>query len=181
MELYIIRHGETVWNRQRRTQGRVRNMLSSNGKKELNNLAIKLKNINYDFIYCSPLLRAIQSANIINKFHNKQIIKDERLTDFDQGIFTGRYFNSLTNEEKVLKRNKDKSCKMESYKELYNRVYNFYNEVLLNKQQEKILIVTHSGVASSLENIINNIPFNNETYKKTDLFLQGQIKHFNIK
>ena len=69
MKIYIIRHGLTVWNKQKRTQGRVNNKLAKEGKEELEKIAQKLKNINFDYIFCSPLLRAVQSANIINFYH----------------------------------------------------------------------------------------------------------------
>lgn len=112
MQLYIVRHSTTVWNEKRRTQGRVANRLSQNGKKETFSFAEELKDIHFDYIFCSPLLRAVQTANIINKFYKCKIIKVDRLTDIDQGIFSGRYFDSLTKQELELKRAKDKSCGM---------------------------------------------------------------------
>lgn len=52
-------------------------------------MALKYKDTKFDIIFCSPLMRTIQTANIINKFHNVKIVKDERLIEIDQGIFTG--------------------------------------------------------------------------------------------
>ena len=42
----------------------------------------------------------MQSANIMNKYHQLKIIKDERIIEIDKGIFTGRKKASLTEEEK---------------------------------------------------------------------------------
>lgn len=180
MEIYIVRHGTTIWNEKKRTQGRVRNKLSKNGIIEVLAIAEKLKDVGFDYIFCSPLLRAVQTANIINKFHNIKLIKDERLTDIDQGIFTGRYFNSLTNEELILKKAKSKSCKMETLEEMYYRVKPFFDEIVEKHQDKTILIVTHSGVASFLEKMITNNYYNEEIFNRTDYFNNGEVKKFTV-
>ena len=180
MQLYIVRHSTTVWNEKRRTQGRVANRLSENGKKESFVLAEDLKNVHFDYIFCSPLLRAVQTANILNKYHKCKIIKDERITDIDQGIFSGRYFDSLTKRELELKRAKDKSCGMESLKEMYFRIKPFFDEIMSKYKEKTILIVTHSGVASFLEKMISCPFYYEKVFNRTDYFQNGEVKKFEI-
>ena len=98
MKIYIMRHGSTVWNEKGITQGRSRNMLSENGRFLVQELANKYKNIQFDVIFSSPLMRTMQTSNIMNKYHNVKIIKDERLIEIDQGVFTGRSKNDLTED-----------------------------------------------------------------------------------
>ena len=181
MEIYIVRHGTTVWNEKKRTQGRVNNRLSKNGKEKAKILAKKLKDICFDYIFSSPLLRSVQTANLINKYHNNKIIKDKRLTDIDQGIFTGRYFNSLTKEELVLKKSKAKSCNMETLEEMYFRIKPFFNEIVEKYKDKTVLIVTHSGVASFLEKMINYPHYDKNIFNSTDCFKNGQVKFFEYK
>ena len=99
MKIYILRHGETVWNFKGITQGRSNNRLSSNGKEQVEKIAIDYKDVKFDEIFVSPLMRTIQTANIMNKYHNKKLIRDERIIEIDQGKFTGRRKDSFTPEE----------------------------------------------------------------------------------
>ena len=99
MNLYIMRHGTTGWNEKGITQGRSQNRLSKEGKFLAQKQAEKFKNVKFDVIFSSPLMRTMQTANIMNAFHGVKIVKDERLTEIDQGIFTGRHKDSLSSEE----------------------------------------------------------------------------------
>lgn len=174
-----MRHGKTIWNEQRRTQGHTNNRLSAYGIKTSNVCAENLKNVRFDYIFCSPLCRAVQTANIINKYHNIKIIKDERLKDIDQGFFTGKYFDKLTKEELIAKKNKDKNYNMESCESFYSRIKNFYNFITTKYSDKTILIVTHSGVACNLELIVKKEKFN-ETKFNNHTFENCEIKKFII-
>ena len=68
MQIYIMRHGTTVWNEKGITQGRTNNRLSKKGKLLTEEVSQKYKDLKIDFIFCSPLMRTVQTANIINKF-----------------------------------------------------------------------------------------------------------------
>ncbi len=62
MEIYIIRHGETRWNRERKLQGRADIPLNENGIALAAKTSIGMKDIPFDFCFSSPLLRAKQTA-----------------------------------------------------------------------------------------------------------------------
>jgi probable phosphoglycerate mutase len=134
MKVYVMRHGTTVWNERGITQGRTNNRLSKQGKLLTEEVARKYKDINFDVIFASPLMRTMQTANIINKYHGAKIIKDERLIEIDQGIFSGKGKNEITEEEKKLKFARAKECGMESYQSVYERIANFVQELKQNKK-----------------------------------------------
>lgn len=69
MKLYLVRHGETVWNTQRRMQGITDVTLTHKGKQQTKKIAIQLKGIKFDAIYSSPLQRALDTARAIHAFH----------------------------------------------------------------------------------------------------------------
>ena len=94
MNIYLMRHGTTVWNEKGITQGRVNNRLSQSGKAIAEQRALELQNVEFDVIFASPLMRTMQTANIINKYHNVKVVKDERLIEIHQGIFTGKKWTS---------------------------------------------------------------------------------------
>ena len=117
MKVYVMRHGTTVWNEKGIIQGRSNNRLSQNGKILTEEVSQKYKDTKFDIIFCSPLMRTMQTANIMNKWHNVKIIKDERLIEINQGIFAKRLKASLTNIEKQQRQNREKSCGMEKYED----------------------------------------------------------------
>ena len=70
MRIYLVRHGETEWNRVRRFQGRRSDLpLNSTGRKQVRALAEALKNKAFTAIYTSPLIRALETARLIKVFH----------------------------------------------------------------------------------------------------------------
>ena len=56
--LYIIRHGKTLWNEMHKLQGQVDIPLSEVGIKLAEEAAVRYKDVHFDICYCSPLKRA---------------------------------------------------------------------------------------------------------------------------
>ena len=54
MKIYIIRHGETEWNKMGKMQGRTDISLSEDGRKLAQKTADGLKNVKFDYIFSSP-------------------------------------------------------------------------------------------------------------------------------
>ena len=54
--LILIRHGETLWNTQLRMQGRLDSDLTSKGESQIKALGEWMKEVPYDYLYCSCLL-----------------------------------------------------------------------------------------------------------------------------
>lgn len=177
MKLYLMRHGSTVMNEKQITQGRMQNVLSKTGKEQTQKVAEDFKNVKIDVIYCSPIKRAVQTANIVNKLQNVKFIKNEDLTEIDQGIFTGRARNSLTEEEKHLKEICASCCKAETYDSVFARAKHFV-EFLKNQKYQNVLVVTHNIVASYIELILQGKDLPED--KRVCTFDHSQIKSFDI-
>lgn len=180
MELYVIRHGTTVWNEIGKSQGRSQNRLSKAGKTLVEESAIKLKDVKFDHIFSSPLCRTIQTANIINKYHNLKITKDERLIEFDQGWFTGKVVKTLTEEQKQSRINRDLGYGMESLESVYNRTLDFLNYLKQNYSNKCVLIVTHNAIASCIALTIKYGKYNKDKFGKMDIFSNAQFMHFSL-
>lgn len=178
MNIYIMRHGTTVWNEKGIIQGRSNNRLSTSGKSFTEQMAKIYSYEKFDVIFSSPLTRTIQTANIMNKYHNVKINKDERLIEINQGIFTKRLKASLTDIEKKQRLKREQSCGMESYESVFNRTKDFLLEIMQNRNYDNVLIVTHAITASLLEKIITkqDIDFTNE--KDLRDFKNAEIKVF---
>jgi broad specificity phosphatase PhoE len=65
MILYIIRHGQTAWNKEEVFRGTKDIPLNDVGKKEAQALGAYLKDVSFDAIYTSPLSRAVQTAEAV--------------------------------------------------------------------------------------------------------------------
>lgn len=67
--VYLIRHGESTWNAERRWQGAMDPPLSANGRAQADRLASAFQAIPLDVVYCSPLQRAKDTATAIAASH----------------------------------------------------------------------------------------------------------------
>ena len=88
MKIFLIRHGQCESN----VVGRynfVNEDINEVGIKQAENLSEKIKDIDYDIVISSPLLRAIHTTEIINA-KNKKIITDERLVERKHGSLEGK-------------------------------------------------------------------------------------------
>ena len=65
MKLYIIRHGQTDWNRARRLQGRTDIPLNEWGRRVAELTREGLKDVTFDVAFTSPLIRAKETAELI--------------------------------------------------------------------------------------------------------------------
>jgi broad specificity phosphatase PhoE len=92
----LLRHGETVWNEERRFTTRSDIPLSERGVEQAERLARNLAGASIDRIVSSPLQRARVTAEIVARALPREVplTVDPRLTEIDAGPFEG-----LTPEE----------------------------------------------------------------------------------
>ena len=84
-ELILVRHGETVWNVEKIYRGRADVDLDEVGIKQAELLGKYLGNWELEAIYSSPLKRALDTANIIARYHKIGVYIADGLIDFDYG------------------------------------------------------------------------------------------------
>lgn len=89
MELYLIRHGRTAFNRERVFRGRIDLPLDEGGRAEAEALARRLKGSGIQALYSSPLLRARQTAAVIAEALGLEVRIAPELIDLDFGLWQG--------------------------------------------------------------------------------------------
>lgn len=164
--LYIMRHGKTDWNEKHKLQGRVDIPLNEYGRAMAEKAREEYRDVHIDVCYCSPLIRAKETAEILLKGRNIPIITDERLKEMGFGIYEGseNAFDNPYCEMNVFFRSPEQYTKAveggESLKELYARTGEFISEVVepLLKEKKDILIVGHGAMNSSIICQIKNMP-----------------------
>lgn len=89
MDIYLIRHGETDWNKIKRLQGITDIPLNAYGIELAEKTAEGLKDIPFDRIYTSPLIRAYKTAEIIRGGRPIEIIPTQGLLEISFGDYEG--------------------------------------------------------------------------------------------
>jgi 2,3-bisphosphoglycerate-dependent phosphoglycerate mutase len=97
MNLYLIRHGESVYNAEGRIQGHSDVPLSELGRRQGVAAAEVLASLALDALFASPLQRAYETAEIIAARLKLPIRLDDRLKEIDVGIFQGLLRTELDN------------------------------------------------------------------------------------
>ena len=154
MQLILIRHGETLWNKENRVQGLSDIELSDAGIEQARKLALSLKDEPIGAFHSSPLKRAQQTAEIINRFHGRSIETHPELMEMDMGDFEGVSFKELmTRENEFIRRwvAKPASVRMpngETLAELQSRAWIAFDRIL--SREENAVIVSHNFTIAAI-------------------------------
>lgn len=89
MKLYILRHGETVWNTEGRLQGMADIELNENGIRLARITGEKLKHVSFDLAISSPLKRSLQTAHLVLAGRDIPVQTDERIQEITFGAWEG--------------------------------------------------------------------------------------------
>lgn len=156
-QLYLVRHGETVWNTQKIIQGWHDSPLTKKGLEQAKQTAQKLRKIKFDQVFSSDLLRAQRTAEIIAADHDLAVKTSKMLREVAMGPFEGKkadYFRqslrksldyraSLSDEEQM---NYQLDEAIESYGQTASRMLTFLRQTALAYLGKNILVVSHSAV-----------------------------------
>ncbi len=155
--LYIIRHGKTDWNEVHKLQGQTDIPLNEMGRKMAEEAGRKYRNIHFDAVFCSPLGRTRETAELLLQGRNLPINYDDRLKEMSFGDYEGVESVSDKPDHPVYKFFKDPENYVakngaESFEHLFARTGSFLKEVIdpLLEQGKDVLIVGHGAMNSSI-------------------------------
>ena len=167
--LILIRHGETLWNTQLRMQGSLDSDLTPKGESQIKALGEWMKEVPFDYLYCSDTPRAHKTAEAIRKFTGHNLNFDKRLREKNLGIFEG-----LTSEEareqypeNFQQFNTAGASYVidqgESTQQLLKRALDAIEEIRDRHPQKVAVAVTHGGVVRVLMKHVLGIPLDAPT------------------
>lgn len=157
--IYYVRHGQTDQNRQKILTGHTDVPLNEEGFVQAELAANKLKQVHFDIAFVSPLNRAKQTAEIINKFHDLEVRVDNLLIERDYGDYTGKTINEINREISWNFNLCDKAYpNIESPKQMFKRVKEFINMLKTECKDKTILVVAHSGIGRMFQIYFNGVP-----------------------
>ena len=172
MELKVIYyvHGTTVDNATGKCSGWKQAELTDLGKERAIKLGKTQKDINFDVIFTSDLMRAIDSANLA--FPNIKHIQDERLRECNYGDLDGKDKSLVIYEEHIY----EPFPNGESLKDVEKRVSEFIEYLKENYKDKKVGIIAHRAPQLAFEVLTKNISWeeaNKNDWRKTKSWQPG--------
>ena len=170
-KIYVVRHGETDWNKNGICQGKTNISLNENGIAQAKVLKDKI-NVNLiDICYVSPLNRTIETAKIIT--NNKlDLIIDDRIVERGFGTLEGKPFNyDATAKSWDYELNYDE-YDIEAIKEVLKRAKDFLDD------NKNILIISHGAFIKAL--YFNIVGYNSKTDFLSFFPKNGEVLEFDI-
>lgn len=158
MRIFLVRHGETEWNRINRFQGISDIPLNAKGKAQAEALAQVLKDETIHVVYSSPLIRARETARAIRHFHPSSLyVEEEGLKEMDLGDFEGMEASDWAKEYPKFRkkwRKSPSSIKLpggESLKGVQVRAVNVLESIIQKHSSEtSLLICSHNFVIHAI-------------------------------
>lgn len=174
--IYLIRHGQTSWNQEKRLQGHIDIPLNEIGRNEANICKEKVRTLKIDRIVASDLLRAKETACIINEAFSCPISFDSRLKELNMGDLQGRMKKDISDELWNILNHEPYKLNAESLADFYKRIKSFFDEIDVN---ENVLVVAHGGIIRMVVYLANNPNlFDMKEFEKN--YLDIEIKNIEI-
>ncbi len=165
MEIYLIRHGETDYNKAKRIQGHCDIELNDYGRELARITAQGLKDVPFDIAFTSPLVRASETARIIVGERDIPIIEDIRIQEVGfgeyEGLCSGKQGYNIPDNKAFWNfffdtENYQVPPGGESFEEVIQRTGDFLSEIVNHKDyQDKVILVSTHGCA--LKAILANV------------------------
>ena len=158
MELYIVRHGKTYWNEERKIQGWADIDLNEEGREVAILSAEGMKDIHFDAIYSSPLKRANETAHILRGERTQPFIVDERIKEIGYGVLEGGDFMKIRGDKtskfaSFFEKPEDYETPEggESFEVVSERAAEFMAEIIeKHKDDERVMVVAHGAVNKAM-------------------------------
>ena len=155
----LVRHGKTIYNELGKLQGKSNIPLCDDGRNDCRRLKEKIKDKHYDICFCSPLIRAVETAMILVG-DKVEIRIDDRLTERYFGQLEGHIYTEYDHEKYWDYNLNCNDLEIEPIKDLFARCNSFIEYIKENYNDKDILIVTHGGVFKCIYHILNNTDLN---------------------
>jgi broad specificity phosphatase PhoE len=154
MKVYFARHGQTDANIQAISASGLDQPLNDVGRAQAVALGEELKDVAFDAIVSSPLLRSRETADTVNVYHTLPITLDAVWRERE----TGAYLDTATWNDLF---DFDKNIQAEDTETLdafFKRIYGALDDLSDQYKDETILIVSHGGVHHALYAYVNKLP-----------------------
>lgn len=164
LQVYLVRHGETQWNAQRRIQGQSDSALTEKGERQAEQVAERVKTLGITHVIASDLGRTRRTAEIIAQACGVDVTLDARLRELDMGVLERRNLDTLSEEEESWRRQlvngtaDGRIPEGESMLEMSERMHAALNACLDLPTGSRPLLVSHGMALGCLVSTILGLP-----------------------
>ena len=177
MKIYLLRHGETNWNKERKMACKLDSVLNETGIKQAEEAQKLLGNVKYDLVISSPLSRAKRTAEIVNN-EKKPLIIDERLEERNVGVLDGKSLTEI-NLTEFFDYNKNVEYEgAENIQDFCERIWGFLDDIKVKYRDKDVLLVTHNIVIRAMKAYFLGIPEDGNIRRYG--IKNAQIEEYNI-
>ncbi|MDO4475528.1 MAG: histidine phosphatase family protein [Lachnospiraceae bacterium] len=152
MEIWLTRHGQTRYNKEKRMQGLTDEPLNEVGRAQAAMQRSRIGDIRFDAVYASPLDRAVETGAIIGGCSREQIRVDERLIEVDFGCYELKKYTGLglrMSAYWALPELFPAPATVETTEHMIRRSQAFLQE-LEQQPFERVLVAAHGGIMRAL-------------------------------
>ena len=164
LQVYLVRHGETVWNAARRIQGQSDSPLTEKGEQQAHQVGERVKSLGITHVIASDLGRTTRTAEIIADACGCTVTLDARLRELNMGVLEQRPLDGLTAEEEGWRQtlvNGTENGRIpdgESMAEMAARMHEALNACLDLPAGSRPLLVSHGMALGVLVSTILGLP-----------------------
>ena len=150
LRVYIVRHGETMFNVKHKIQGWCDSPLTKQGIQQAKNVGVNLKEIEFETCYCSTSERVIDTANLILTDRNVLIQPTKKLKEMNFGELEGESEEELLKVQHLFLSEGMRQFGGESMKDVTDRMNETLEMIANNHKDGNILLVSHGGAIMNL-------------------------------
>jgi probable phosphoglycerate mutase len=164
LTLLVIRHGETVFNAQKRYQGHSDSSLTETGRNQVAALGRRMAKMKFDALISSDLGRTQETASIIAEHTGHSVQTDSRLRERNYGVLEGLTVPEINAGHPEVLECLDANDPDyiipdgESHRQHYQRNVAAIEEIVSGKSGGRIALVAHGGVLDSLFRYVACLP-----------------------
>ena len=149
MSIYLLRHGQTDWNAGGWVQGRYDVPLNDVGRAQALAASEQLKDIPFIRCYCSPAIRAQETARLALNGRDVPIVIDDRLVEMAYGIYENTNWRAGDYQE-LRRRLAYRYPNGESYFDVAHRAFSFLESIMDEAEKGDVLLVCHGGIGRAI-------------------------------
>ena len=163
-EIYLIRHAQAEGNSYRMMQGHWDGDVTAVGRRQIDALAERFRNVPLDALYASDLYRTRLTATAVTRYHALPLRTDRRLREINVGRWETRFFGNVVYEEPALahafmyEQDKWSIEGGETYAQVGERAWQCLNEIIRAHPEQRVAVVSHGVTIRCLLSRISGIP-----------------------
>lgn len=159
MELHLIRHGQTNWNEERRAQGQSESVLTELGIQQAQQLGDRIKNLEFDAVFCSSSVRTRQTAE--HAFASKpslheKIVYLDTLREIHLGPWEGILYDQIEKDDPHSYQHFWQQPHLfsvpgaETFLDLQSRAVQQIHDISQSLHGSKVAIISHGALIKSV-------------------------------